>query len=508
MPRRTPRSFPIGLLLRAGLLAMPLAAVAAAPAPPAAVTRAGLAAQIDAQIGQPRFAAASWGIAVVSLDSGRTLYAHHADQLLQPASTAKLFAAALSLSTLGPDYRMPTRLLAGGRIVSGRLNGPLILYGMGDPTLGTDSSADWADQLANQAAARGLRFVQGDLVAVDSYFTGPAYGSGWEAGDLQSWFAVPASALSVQENIVNVTVTPGAAPGRPARLEFAPAEARPKLDNRLLTSAPRTPGDINLYRAPGDDTLYAFGHIAAGAPAQHFRLSVTDPARLAGIQLRQALKQHGIHVTGKLKVVHWPQDDTALLAHADALGEVWSPPLREILRRGLKRSQNLYLQNLLLAAGVQQPAGSDGFKSAESRGTEALRQLLLKIGIPPSASLIDEGTGLSRRNLVTPNALVRLLSYLAAQPYAEMLRQALPIAGVDGTLSWHMRHTAAANNVHAKTGSMAHVHCLAGYVTSAAGERLAFAIMLNHYQRPDGAPSAGSDIDAIAVLLANYRGRD
>jgi D-alanyl-D-alanine carboxypeptidase/D-alanyl-D-alanine-endopeptidase (penicillin-binding protein 4) len=198
MPRRTPRSFPIGLLLRAGLLAMPLAAVAAAPAPPAAVTRAGLAAQIDAQIGQPRFAAASWGIAVVSLDSGRTLYAHHADQLLQPASTAKLFAAALSLSTLGPDYRMPTRLLAGGRIVSGRLNGPLILYGMGDPTLGTDSSADWADQLANQAAARGLRFVQGDLVADDSYFAGPAYGSGWEAGDLQSWFAVPASALSVQ----------------------------------------------------------------------------------------------------------------------------------------------------------------------------------------------------------------------------------------------------------------------------------------------------------------------
>lgn len=508
MPRRASRLFPVRLLFAIGLLAAPLTAVAAAPAMPAAVTRAGLAAQIDAQIGQPRFAAASWGIAVVSLDSGRTLYAHRADQLLQPASTAKLFAAALSLSVLGPDYRMPTRLLAGGRIVHGRLNGPLILYGMGDPTLGTGGSTDWADQLAGQAAARGLRFVQGDLVADDSYFAGPAYGSGWEAGDLQSWFAVPASALSVQENIVNVTVNPGAAPGRPARLEFAPAEARPTLDNRLLTAAPRTSSDINLYRAPGDGTLYAFGHIAAGAPTQHFKLAVTDPALLAGIQLRQALKQRGIHVTGKVQVVHWPQDDATLLAHAGALGEVWSPPLREILHRGLKRSQNLYLQNLLLAAGVQQPASTSGFRSSESRGIEALRQLLLKIGIPPSASLIDEGTGLSRRNLVTPNALARLLSYLAAQPYAEMLRQALPIAGVDGTLIGRMRGTAAENNVHAKTGSMSHVHCLAGYVVTAAGERLAFAIMLDNYERPDGAPRASGDVDAIAVVLANYRGRD
>ena len=119
-----------------------------------------------------------------------------------------------------------------------------------------------------------------------------------------------------------------------------------------------------------------------------------------------------------------------------------------------------------------------------------------------------EGTGLSRRDLTTPNALARLLVYLAAQPYADTLHDALPIAGVDGTLTWHMRHTAAENNVHAKTGSMAYTHCLAGYVTSAAGERLAFAIMLNNYDRPDNAPSAGGDVDAIAVLLANYRGRD
>lgn len=492
------------------LLVTPMGIGAAAPAStPGVNNHAGLVARIDALIDQPRFAAASWGVAVVSLDSGRALYARHADQLLQPASIAKLFTAALSLSALGADYRIPTRLLASGRIVNGRLNGALVLYGMGDPTLGTTSSADWADQLAGQAAARGLRLVHGDLIADDSYFTGPAFGAGWEAGDLQSWFGVPSSALSVQENTINVTVSPGAAAGRPAQLELAPAAGIPVVISQLVTSAARTPNDINLYRAPGEDSLHAFGSIAADAPTQHFKLAMVDPALVAGMQLRQALKHHGIHLTGKLRTLHWPQGDAAMLVHADTLGEVLSPPLRDILQQGLKRSQNLYLQNLLLSVGVHEPVTAmAGFSNSESRGIEALRRLLTQIGIAPSASLIGEGTGLSRRNLVTPNALVRLLTYLAAQPYADVVREALPIAGVDGTLISHMRGTAAENNLQAKTGSMAYVHGLAGYVTTAAGERLAFAILLNNYERTDNAPGVSSDVDAIAVLLAGYRGRD
>jgi D-alanyl-D-alanine carboxypeptidase/D-alanyl-D-alanine-endopeptidase (penicillin-binding protein 4) len=494
------------LLLGAGLLAASVNAFPAAPSSGAS-SRAELAARIDAQIGQPRFAAASWGIAVVSLDSGQTVYAHQADRLLQPASTAKLFSAALALATLGPDYRLSTRLLAGAPVVHGRLNGPLILYGMGDPTLGTSSSPDWAEQLASQAAARGLKFVQGDLLADDSYFASPAFGHGWEAGDLQSWFAVPASALSVQENIVNLTVSPAAA-GQPARLAFIPAAAAPAVDEQLLTGRAGTPNDINLYRAPGTPVLHAFGNIAADAPAQPFRLAMTDPAQVAGAELRQALKRHGIRVTGKLRAIHWPQRETAQLAHPGLLGELQSPPLAEIVQRGLKRSQNLYMQNLLLAVGAMQPSLSSGFRSTESRALETMHQWLQEIGIPPSASLIEEGAGLSRGDLVTPNAMVRLLGYLAAQPYATMLREALPLAGVDGTLVRRMRGTAAEHNVQAKTGSMSQVHGLAGYVTTAAGERLAFAILLNNYVRPPDAAPASNDVDAIAVLLATYRGRD
>lgn len=506
------RPLPLRLLLGACWLVLsPGGARAAAATEGRADSRATLAAQIDAQIRQPRFAAASWGIEVVSLDRGDTLYAHRANQLLQPASTAKLFTAALSLATLGADYRIPTRLLATGHLRHGRLDGSLILYGMGDPTLGTAGSADWAAQLAAQLAARGIRQVRGNLIADDSYFSGPSFGTGWEADDLQSWFAVPSSALSVQENIVDITVSPGAGAGLPASLKFAPAEARPPLLGQITTTLPRAPGEINLYRAPGNDTLYAFGTMASHAAPEHFRLAMTDPAGVAGDQLRLALARHGIRLAGKVQVLHWPQDDAGLLAEAEPIAEVRSPPLLEILQRGLKRSQNLYLQNLLLSVGAHEqasdPAPSSGFVTTESQGLKALHRLLLQVGIPPSATLLAEGSGLSRRDLVTPDAMVRLLRYLAAQPYADQVRAALPIAGVDGTLINRMRQTAAANNVHAKTGSMTYVHCMAGYVTTAAGERLAFAIMLNNYEPPAGGPGASADLDAIAVLLANYRGR-
>ncbi|MDO1530330.1 D-alanyl-D-alanine carboxypeptidase/D-alanyl-D-alanine-endopeptidase [Fulvimonas sp. R45] len=495
------------------------AAIAILPAARGADARASDAAQalvarIDAIIGQPRFDHAAWGIEVVSLDSGRQLYAHRAHRLLQPASTAKLFTAALVLDTLGADDRIPTRLLGSGPLRHGRLDGPLILYGMGDPTLGAaDATPDWAERLATQLVAHGVRRVHGDLVADDSYFAGPSIGAGWEAGDLQAWYAAPASALSVDENTVTLTVSPGARAGLPARLAFEPADATPPLVDTLDTGAPHSHADINLWRAPGGDTLYAFGSMPSGQPPRHYRLAVTEPARLAGERLRRALAAHGVRVDGSVRTLHWPQRDAALLAQAQPLGEVLSPPLGEILARGLKRSQNLYLQNLLQVAGVRAQADAvaagepqAGFTSSADWALRALRQRLQRIGIAPGTVLLQEGSGLSRQDLATPATLVRLLQYLAAQPYAAQLRDALPVAGVDGTLQWRLRDTPAAGNVHAKTGSMTYVDCLAGYVTTAAGEHLAFAIMLNDYHRPDDAPRASADLDAIVELLAGFRG--
>ncbi|CAM5539011.1 D-alanyl-D-alanine carboxypeptidase/D-alanyl-D-alanine endopeptidase [Rhodanobacter lindaniclasticus] len=495
------------LILIAALLGPAFAADTVAPVTPA---DSALAERIDALIGQPRFARASWGIAVVSLDSGRTRYAHRADRLAQPASIAKLFTAAVSLATLGPDYRFSTRLLSRGAVHHGRLDGHLILQGSGDPTLGTEGSTDWAQQLAAQLSVHGIREVEGDLIADDSRFTGPSFGTGWEAGDLQSWFAVPSSALSVDENVVRVTVTPGASPGRPARIGLAPAGGIAAIVGKIATAPAASTSDINLYRAPGSSTLQVFGSIPAQASPAPFRLAMDDPPRQAARQLRTALAARGIRVQGDIRVRHWPAHDDALLAHARVLGELRSPPLMDVLRRGLKRSQNLYLQNLLLAVGVREQALAETppatFRDSEAWGIHALDELLERIGIEPGASQLVEGTGLSRRNLVTPRAMVRLLVYMAVQPHAAEWRAALPLAGVDGSLAWRMRGTVAASNLQAKTGSMSGVHSLAGYVTTAGGDQLAFAIMLDNYEPLAGAPSANHDVDAVALLLASDRG--
>lgn len=495
--------------------ALPLAAQSPAATPTSVSPQElpALAADIDAITRQPRYAAASWGIAVISLDSGRMVYAQHAGQLFQPASTAKLFTAALTLSTLAADYRIPTRLLSPATVKHGRLDGPLLLYGMGDPTLGTPgANPAWADDLAGQLASRGVHEIRGDLIADDSYFAGPQLGSGWEASDLLGWFAAPASALSVHENIVALTVTPGAAAGKSAELSFTPDVATPPLAGALATTAPHSHEDINLYRAPGDPLLHAFGSIAAGTPPHTYRLAIPDPARQAGEELRAALARHGIRLEGRLRVRHWPERDDAL-HDAQPLAEVLSPPVSDILTQGLKRSQNLYLQNLLQIDGIRaqaaaenQPDAPTGFLSSEAWGLRALHDLLERIGIAPSSVLLEEGTGLSRGDLATPEAMVRLLQYLAAQPWSATLRDMLPVAGVDGTLEWRLRDGPAADKVQAKTGSMTHVHSLAGYVTTAGGQRLAFAILLNNDEREPGAPPPNHDIDAIVQLLAGWRG--
>lgn len=502
--------FLLPLLAMFALFAAPLPADAAQ----AAASNASLQAQIEAITDQPRYAAAGWGIDVVALDSGRTLYTHNAQQLFQPASTAKLFTAVLTMETLGPDKRLSTQLLSAAPIHDGLLDGALVLYGSGDPSLGTEvGNANWADDLAAQLGARGIRRIKGDLIADATRFSGPAIGSGWETSDLLGWFAAPASALSVHENTVTLTITPAAHAGEPAQLAFVPAVAAPPVSGRLTTSAPHTPDDINLYRAPGATLLHAFGSIAAGTPARTYRLAISDPARQAGDELVAALARHGIQIDGHVRTLVWPESDATLIEHAQTLASIDSPSIGEILKSGLKRSQNLYLQNLLqldgLAAQAAAAGQSDtpsGFLSSEAWGLRAMHAMLERIGIAPGSVSMEEGTGLARADVATPAALVQLLRYIDTQPWASHLHDMLPIAGGDGTLQYRLADAPTAGNVHAKTGSMTHVHTLAGYVTAANGERLAFAIMLDNAVRAPDAPPSTRAVDAIVRALAAWRG--
>jgi serine-type D-Ala-D-Ala carboxypeptidase/endopeptidase (penicillin-binding protein 4) len=434
-----------------------------------------LAQRIDAHIDAPRFAAASWGISVVSLDDGHVVYGHDDTRLMLPASTAKLYTAAFALDRLGASYRTHTDVLAAGEVRRGRLRGDLILRGRGDPTLSGDA---WADQLAGQVAAAGITRVKGGVVGDDTAFAGPPIGSGWEASDLQAYYGATASGLTVDENTMVAEV-------RDHTVTLTPGDA-------ATTLAEQPSGQPMLYRAPGTSTL----HVLGDQPRKS-RLSLPDPALTAARRLEAALERHGIAVEEEARSVHWPVPAPP----GTPVASLPSPTLIEILAPGLKRSQNMYLQSVFLLAGSE--ATEQTSSLTEERAADSLAAWLATHGIGPSATTLEEGTGLSRHDLTTAGALSHFLATVDSPTF----RALLPVAGVDGTLVRRMKGTAAENNVQAKTGSMSYVNALAGYVTTKDGQRLAFAILLNNYRPTGGAAPVSSEVDAIAVILAESAGR-
>ncbi|QDE39331.1 D-alanyl-D-alanine carboxypeptidase/D-alanyl-D-alanine-endopeptidase [Luteibacter pinisoli] len=426
--------------------------------------------QIDARLAEPRFAAASWGISVVSLDDGHPVYGHDDGKLMLPASTAKLYTAAFALDRLGADYRTHTDVLAAGDLRRGRLRGALVLRGRGDPTLAGDA---WADQLAEQVAAAGITRVDDGIVGDDTAFAGPPVGSGWEAADLQEPYGATASGLTIDENTMLADVRDGT-------VVLNPTDA--------ATTLAEQPSDApEIYRAPGTSTLHVLG-----ATPRKVRLSLPDPALTAARRLQVALEEHGVSVRKEARSVHWPLP----APEGTRVATLPSPALGEILSSGLKRSQNMYLQSVFLLAGLE--ASDQTAPHTEDRAAAALAAWLATRGIGPSATTLEEGTGLSRHDLTTAGSLTHLLATVDTPAF----RALLPTAGVDGTLARRLKGTAAEGNVQAKTGSMSYVNALAGYVTTKAGQRLAFAVILNNYKPTQGAASVSSEVDAIAVMLA------
>jgi D-alanyl-D-alanine carboxypeptidase/D-alanyl-D-alanine-endopeptidase (penicillin-binding protein 4) len=496
---------------------------------PAPSNLAELRARLGEHVNQARFAAAQWGVAVVSLDTGKPLFGWNAGKLLVPASTAKLFTAALALDRLGPDFRARTSLYVALRPSdAGVLRGDLVLYGRGDPAIAARfSSGDLGralGPLAERLAAAGVKRIQGDLVADDTFFAGPPHGTGWEWDDLVYGYGAEVSALTLNDNALEVQVRPAARVGQPALLGLSPATDFLTIRNRTSSAPAGTPRALRFHRSPDRNILVVSGSIPLNDSGYTESISVHQPARWFGLELKRALVQHGIALTGRVRASDGLEDRVARPG-ANGLIELAgqdSPPLRELLGMMLKPSQNLHAQLLLLQVGARaaqtsgvaareaHPASdSDGAAapSTEALGLRALQSFCREAGVDPGEVLLEEGAGLSRRDLLTPAALVKLLEFMDKHPHGKVFREALPLAGAEGTLKDRMTDTPAAGNVRAKTGTLSRVHGLAGYVTTLARERLAFALLLNQYQAPAGGPAPRADLDAIVVMLAGLNWR-
>lgn len=494
---------------------MPLPPVSAQPAaPPAFETVDALRAHLQARVDAPRFAAAQWGIKIVSLETGKTLFEYQAEKLLSPASNAKLYTTAVALDRLGPDYRIRTSLYARrGPDRHGTLPGDLIVFGRGDPAFNTRlHDGDIFRALHSLVAAltnAGVHRIHGDLVGDESFFRGAPYGSGWVWDDFQYYYGAPLSALTINDNTLKLVVQPGGRVAEPCRVQLVPPTDWVRLINRTRTVAREEPRRLTRFHPVARNEIFVMGQMPLGDERYTTDITVNDPAGLFVTWFKAALARQGVKLTGRVRTVNWLDRQITPLAPASLieLGVVESPPLRVLLREIQKPSQNLYTDLLLahLAEVVRATNAALAELDSEAIGIRELQRFLAEIGVPRNQVFYEEGSGLSRNNLNTAAATVRLLAHMHRHRWADTYRDALPVAGVDGTLRNRMKDTAAAGNMRAKTGTLRWANSLSGYVTSAAGEPLAFALMLNRYHNPNPDQSPRAELDAIAVMLANLR---
>lgn len=478
----------------AAACAMPSRVGVASGATPLVGTRA-LARAIDAVVLAPEFSNAHWGIVAVD-GRGDTLYSRNAGKLFMPASNQKIITAAVALAQLGGDYRYVTPVVMRGSVSGGVLHGDLVLVGRGDPTISDHVFGDALVQLrpiADSLVARGVRRVRGKVVAEGNAFADPVLGFGWSWDDLEADFAAPTDELTINEGFTRLLVRAGATAGDSVRVESRPTRTWPRLRVSALTVAATSDSSRRPVITIRKDTLSGdvliAGTIAAGTVDT---ISVThrDPSEAFLAAVREVLGEKGITITG----------DAVPSAAGDTIARIVSPPLREILPPFMKPSQNQIGELLFKTIGLER--GGAGTSAAARR---VIERQVVEWGAQPNSIIVRDGSGVARYNYVTPEAILRVLDVMRRRPDFPAFLDALPVAGVDGTLERRMRQTPAHGTAKAKTGSLTQARSLSGYLRTMDGDTVTFSIMANNWSVPSAAINRA--VDSVTVRLASYRRR-
>ncbi|NET57531.1 MAG: D-alanyl-D-alanine carboxypeptidase/D-alanyl-D-alanine-endopeptidase [Symploca sp. SIO2E6] len=440
-----------------------------------------LDAAITEVIDRPEFARSRWGILVEPLSSATPLYSHEGERYFTPASNAKLLTTAAALHQLGEKFSIRTSVYGTGTIPNLT---SLRVVGQGDPSLTTAELQDLAQQLKE----RGVRRVE-QLIVEEGYFKEPAIHPTWEWSDIYIYYAAPVNSLILNENAAIIRLMPHSL-GQPLQLSWDDtiASSQWQVENQTTTAAAGTPSSIQIVGVLGEPVLQIKGQMAVDAQPYIQALAILNPADYFLDSFRQILADEGISVNQTL-VATSPQttQPKTELAAVESNLEDWLGPINQ-------DSNNLYAEALLYTLGTQSTVDS---------GVAALRESLTELGVEPETYLIADGSGLSRHNRVSPQAIVQTLKLMAQTPEAEVYRESLPAAGVGGTLQSRFQDTPLQGNLRAKTGSLTGVSALSGYLDVPNYESLVFSIMLNRTEQP--AAIQRQAIDDIVLLLGSLR---
>lgn len=435
----------------------------------------------------------TWGAMVVSLTRGDTLYAENAGEEMQPASTMKLFTSAIAFERFGPNYQFSTDALRDGPVSpDGTLSGSLYLRGDGDPALSgkflTGGPSAPMNRLADMVAQQGIKHVTGSVVGDASAFDDQKIPEGWLTRYLQASYAARVSALSLNENLIAVSVTP-TAPGQPAKVALEPSTSAIPLVANVRTVAG---GGARLgFRKLGNGTIQANGSIGSRTGTRKYVYIVEDPAAFATGAFMNALIARGIKVDGGIRLGKSPPNATKLAS-------LRSPPLASMIAAMNRESINHYAE--LLFRNAARGPKRDVVGSVQTASSVLDEFFATKVGADTTRLVFADGSGLSTLDRVTPRAQVQLLGYAHRASWGPWLHSSLPVAGDSQLLKRRMRNTPAEGNLHAKTGTTNDVIALAGYVTAVNGEVLAFSFLYNGRDRW----TAKSMIDVMSESLASF----
>ena len=449
-----------------------------------------LAADLGSMIDRAALGRGKWGVMVVSLTNGDTLFNRNADVQLLPASTMKLFTSAVALDRLGAGSRFQTEVLRNVAVgLDGVLHGDLVLRGSGDPTLSGKTLADATEPpmsaLARQIADAGIKRVTGAIVGDASAFEERRVPDGWRKRYMASAYAARVSALSFNENKIGVIVRPA---GTIADLSFRPPVSGMAVSNEVKIV--RGSRGARVYvREDSSGRLRVSGWIGSASRPRDYQVMIERPELYAAGALRAALVARGVAVDGPVRSAIAPPGSTRLTTLA-------SPTLDRIITHMNGESNNHYAE--LLFRSAARDVGVAG--SAENANILLRRFLYEKANVPPTMVFAADGSGLSTLDRVTPRAMVQLLGYVRRAPWGPVLEQSLPVAGKTETLRHRMRYTPAMGNLHAKTGTTNDVASLGGFVTAKNGEQLVFSFIYNGTSRW----RAKEAMDAMGATLASF----
>lgn len=462
-------------------------------ATPAAARDAALETQVRAALAEAG-PGTRFGLLVVD-EGGKEVVAINPDDRFVPASNTKIYSTAAAFATL-PDVTQPDTVSGASVRLDGR---NVVLEGFGDARLSSapDCATNCLSTLADAVAAKTKSV--GDVIGDDSYFPDERWSPGMAWNNIQTRSGTGISALTIDDNEYAITVTPGAA-GQKPRVESTGYYA---VENGVTTVAAGT-NTVGVFRAPNQRNLRLSGEIVAGGAPVVLRIGIDDPAEYAAWRLRALLAERKVKVRGKVLARHrplTPADDpekragapVAVPAFATPLAKLTPPPVFEDLTVTNKVSQNVHAD--LFLRRVARAGGSGSLAD----GHAVVRAMMDRAGVPRWGYDFSDGSGMSTYNRVSPRATVGLLRWTMVQPWGARFRETLPIGGVDGTLANRFKGTPLEGKVFAKTGTLNQSNALGGFLTTARGRTLTFAVYAN--DMPDNA-SATKFVDNALNLIA------